>query len=136
MEHSYSERGTCKNCGEIFNYLIWFIVDVLEYPDITQRIREGTIHTAVCPHCGAWEEVKVPLLIHHPKRQWLLLSPSQGSSGKEAQEKGEPLFVHLAKTFFPNVPDYLLDRLSIIPRNLLPIMIDTDDPDAKLKEVT
>ncbi|MCX7856021.1 MAG: CpXC domain-containing protein, partial [Anaerolineae bacterium] len=68
MSHSYAEKVTlsCPNCGQAFQADLWLIVDAGERPDLVERIRQGTLHTFTCPHCGNTGEVDAPLLLFGP----------------------------------------------------------------------
>jgi uncharacterized Zn-finger protein len=67
MSHSFAEQGSliCKRCGRSFKTDIWLIVDVVERPDLFERIRAGTLHEIRCPHCDKGYE---PRLVNEPSK--------------------------------------------------------------------
>ncbi len=135
MTHSGAQQAdfTCSKCGQSFSDQVWLIVDIAEHPDLAQHIRDGTIHTIHCPHCGNEVEIDAPLLIHDLERQRVLFPPPRKTSEEEDQEIAEGLLSHLADTFLNHAPDYLGQALAI-PREMLSILLDADDVQTALEE--
>jgi hypothetical protein len=56
----------CPACGNPFVAEIWTLVDVGEQPDLYDSLLNGSLHLAVCPHCGQPSSADSPLLLHDP----------------------------------------------------------------------
>jgi hypothetical protein len=56
----------CPACGNPFVTEIWTLVDVGEQPDLYDALLNGSLHLAVCPHCGQSSSADSPLLLHDP----------------------------------------------------------------------
>lgn len=88
--HSLSQKVelTCPQCGQSFPAEVWLLVDTAERPDLTERIRAGTLHDQPCPHCGHEGMVDAPLLLYRPgEAPPLLFSPAQGTTAEQDQEQ-------------------------------------------------
>ncbi len=57
---------TCVRCRSLYTPELYVIVDVRERPDLVQRIKDGVIHCAICPHCGVVMDFGMPLLVYRP----------------------------------------------------------------------
>jgi len=68
MDSSIAQQAplTCPQCGQTFEAPLWLIVDLSTRPDLAERIRQGTLHTVSCPHCGHPVEADAPLLLFSP----------------------------------------------------------------------
>ena len=136
MPRSFAQttQAPCPECSQPVDLEIWLIVDLAERPDLAARIREGSLHAAPCPHCGHVGGVDAPLLIHDPERRRVLFSPAQGTTPEQDREQAQGLMGLLAETFLHPRPDYLT-QASAVPRQVLPDVLDSDDPQAALEEI-
>ncbi len=100
-------------------------MDILERHDDAKRIRDGTIDTIACPHCGEEGTVDGPLLVY-PERQRLLRSPPPGTSREEGKQTAGYLLGLLAGTLRNELPDHLNQTL-VIPRETLLALQDEED---------
>lgn len=53
VSYAQTHPLACPACGRGFDFALWLLVDTAERPDLVERIRAGTLHDIVCPHCGA-----------------------------------------------------------------------------------
>lgn len=89
--HSHAEPAglACRACGGPIEADVWVIVDTAERPDLLARLRDGTLHDLICPHCGHVATINAPLLILRPDAEpALLFSPAGGTaSATDAQHE-------------------------------------------------
>ena len=106
----------CDQCGAPFEAEIWLIVDVQERPDLLARVREETLHTAVCPACGGINHFLAPLLVFLPS-QWphLLFFPLPGTPLEEAHVQAEELLDYLLSSMGDDWDPAWLEGLTIVP---------------------
>jgi hypothetical protein len=62
----------------------------------------------------------------------VLFSPAQGTTPEQDREQAQGLMGQLAETFLHPRPDYLT-QASAVPRQVLPDVLDADDPQAALE---
>jgi tetratricopeptide (TPR) repeat protein len=144
VARSFSQSGQapCPACGGAVPLEIWLIVDTAERPDLAARVRDGTLHAVPCPHCGHAGQVDAPLLIHDPGRERVLFAPPQGTTREQDQEIAAQLLDQLAETFLHPAerdassprPAYLNQAMAV-PHELLPALLDADDPQAALEGI-
>jgi hypothetical protein len=136
MARSFAQSGEapCPACGHPVPFQIWLIVDIVERPDLAQRVRDGTLHSVACPHCDHHGTMDAPLLVHDPERGRVLFAPPQGTSREEDQRIAGQLLGQLAASFAGARPAYLAQVMPA-PRELLPTLLDADDPQAALEAV-
>ena len=136
MPRSYAQttQAPCPNCDQPVDLETWLIVDLAERSDLADRVRQGTIHAAPCPHCGNVGGIDAPLLIHDPDRQRVFFSPAQQTTPEQDQQQAQGLMGQLTETFLHPRPDYLGQAMAV-PRPALPAVLDADDPQAALEEV-
>jgi CHAT domain-containing protein/tetratricopeptide (TPR) repeat protein len=130
-----SGQGPCPNCGRPVPLEIWLIVDIAERPDLAGRIRDDRLHTLPCPHCGHEGEVDAPLLVHDPERRRVFFAPPRQTSEEEDRQLAQGLLGQLAETFVHPRPEYLNHTMAV-SRELLPAVLDDDDPQAALEAMT
>ncbi|HID51538.1 MAG TPA: hypothetical protein EYP41_05820, partial [Anaerolineae bacterium] len=139
MPHSRSQTAalTCPSCGQPFDALIWLIVDVSEQPELLDRLREGKLHDAPCPHCGHDGQIDAPLLLYRPGVDPpLLFSPAQGTTEEQDQEQAAGLINELRQRLGETWrEEWLAEGLSGVPRHVLPAAL-SDDPEAALRQMT
>ena len=100
--HSFSQpfQATCPQCDQEVNLEVWLIVDLAERPDLAERIRQGALHKAPCPHCDHAGQMDVPLLLYLPGREPpLLFSPAQNSTTEQDHAHAADLIQQLQETF-------------------------------------
>ncbi|WP_374710806.1 CpXC domain-containing protein [Chloroflexus sp.] len=68
MSHSLAQHVSlsCPQCNHHFDAEVWLIVETAERPDLLAKIKDGSLHQIVCPHCGAVSQVDAPLLVFIP----------------------------------------------------------------------
>jgi hypothetical protein len=86
----------CVSCQKTFKPEMYVIVDVSARPDLVQRIREGILHCAICPHCAAVLTLGMPLLVYRPGEAVpLMYSPVAGATKSQKHEHGRMLLEEL-----------------------------------------
>ncbi len=148
MTHSLAQNSslTCPDCGQMFETEIWVVVDAAERPDLLADIRNGALHTLVCPQCGFTGEVDGPLLLYRPEDDPVLIfcpptaillraeEPDEEAE-EAAVEQMEELLAHLAEAAGPAWQEAWLEELEIIPFLMLPVTL-SDDPEAAARALT
>jgi len=134
MEHTaHSDVETaalpCRACGQVFESEVWVIVDTTERPDLAARLRTGTLHDMVCPHCGHAATINAPLLVYRPGGEPpLLYSPARGGDHAGHEEQAEALLGILRARLGDEWRDEWLARgVAGVAREALPVLL-TDDP--------
>jgi len=135
MSRSFSQplEVSCPECDYFFLYKAWLIVDIIERPDLASRIREGVIHMVSCPHCGCESDADVPLLVHDSKRRRVLFALPSRTTREQDRQIADELLSRLSKAFVLR-PRYLRQPIAV-PRELLPQLLDADDPRAILEKI-
>jgi len=157
MPHSYSQTGQapCPQCGRAIPFEVWLIVDVGERPDLAERIRQGTLHTLTCPHCGHEGQVDAPLLVLTPlsptpsplsaaplppvnggggegaqgMRGKVLFSPAQRTSQEQDEQHARWLLARLRESVGDDWGEEWEEQVRLVPREMLPAVL-SDDPEA------
>lgn len=65
----------CSRCGEAHAVSASPRINVAERPEMKEAVRSGSLFVWECPHCGAQNLVRYPLLYHDPAERlmvWLL----------------------------------------------------------------
>jgi len=128
----------CHQCARSFPFDLWLIIDLVERPDLTERLRAGTLHTVSCPHCGYLSQVDAPLLLYRPGEEPpLLFSPAEQTPAEQDREHAAELLTRLQASLGDAWQDaWLAEGLPGIPRQLLPLLLDSDaDPEALLEQM-
>ncbi|HHH41554.1 MAG TPA: hypothetical protein ENK56_06070, partial [Chloroflexi bacterium] len=140
MDHSLAQQieRTCPQCGRTFEAEVWLIVDLTARPDLAERIKEGTLHTVSCPHCGHGVEVDAPVLVFRPhptpaagrgERPFaptppLLFSPARRTTPEQDRQQAAALVAALRERLGDQWRDeWLTQGLPTVPRDLLPLAL-------------
>jgi tetratricopeptide (TPR) repeat protein len=136
VSFSESIQAPCPKCDQRLDLNIWLIVGIAERPDLAERIRNGTLHDAPCPHCENVGRADAPLLLYRPDAEpCLLFSPAQNTTSDQDREQAAGLLQHLRDSLGDEWRDeWLAEGLPGVPRELLPAAL-SDDPDAALQAV-
>ncbi|MBN1486028.1 MAG: hypothetical protein JW981_00215, partial [Anaerolineae bacterium] len=139
MSNTYAEHPdlTCPACDENFTVEVYLVVDINERPDLLPTLKEGTLHTFFCPACQHTAELDVPLLIVRPGgTPPLLFSPAQRTSQEQDHEHAVGLVGHLQVSLGDAWDDgWLAEGLTGIPRQLLSVILDGDDPATVMEQL-
>ncbi len=128
----------CPQCSHPFPFDLWLIVDLAERPDLTERLRAGTLQTVSCPHCDYLGQVDAPLLLYRPGEEPpLLFSPAAQTTTEQDREHAAELLTRLQASLGDAWQDaWLAEGLPGVPRQLLPLLLDGDtDPKALLEQM-
>ncbi|WP_322823345.1 CpXC domain-containing protein, partial [Chloroflexus sp.] len=130
MPYTYAQTSdiTCPACGKAFSTEVWLIVDTNERPDLIERLRTGTLHTLLCPHCGNTAGLDAPILLFFPDaplrlgadiEAHLIFSPPQQTSAEQDRQIAQVLLTHLRQTAGAAWQAAWETRFQTIPRPLL-----------------
>ena len=138
MPNSYAQttQQSCPQCGETFDVEIWLIVDIVERPDLFERIRQETIHEIACPDCGPLGQMDARLLVFRPDGDpALLFSPTQQTTQEQDQEQARGLLEQLRTSLGDQWQDaWLATGLQGIQRSMLAAAL-SDGPEAALQQL-
>lgn len=107
---------------------LFVIVDVVERPDLLEKIRNGILHNFPCPNCGREGQVNAPLLVFRQNANpHILFSPALRTSQEESQYHASSLIEKLKNSLGASwQADWLKDGLTIVPRQVLPNLLSED----------
>jgi len=126
---------TCPICDNTFESEIWFIIDTNEKPDLIEKALVGTLNTLICPQCGNQVSIDAPLLIYLAGQEpRLVFSPSQSTSQDEDQQQAYSLLEMIHQTLGELWQSDMVDKMMIVPRNLLSVAL-SQDPQTALKQI-
>jgi len=81
-------RVTCPACNQPFQTPVQQIFDVGEDPNARQRVLNGLINVAQCPHCGTRGALGLPFLYHDPDKELALIyMPMEAGGDRERREQ-------------------------------------------------
>jgi CHAT domain-containing protein/tetratricopeptide (TPR) repeat protein len=89
MTNSYAdtEMSNCPQCGCPFSNEIWLILDLVEHPDLVNRVCNDSLHLINCPHCKFTGRIDAPLLLYRASPDYpLIFSPAQRRTQEENQD--------------------------------------------------
>lgn len=129
FSHAEPAELACRACGGPVAAAVWVIIDVAARPDLSARLRAGTLHELICPACGHAATVNAPLLLLRSGAEpALLFSPGRGDDRErdEAQAMGLVglLRAHMGAAWRE---EWLARGLIGAPREALPALLG-DDP--------
>lgn len=129
FSHAEPAELACRACGGPVAAAVWVIIDVAARPDLSARLRAGTLHELICPACGHAATVNAPLLLLRSGAEpALLFSPGRGDDRErdEAQAVGLVglLRAHMGAAWRE---EWLARGLIGAPREALPALLG-DDP--------
>ena len=117
----------CPHCSNSFSADIWFIVDTAERPDLTERIRTGSLHDLACPDCGRNAIVAAPLFVltsaAASNQTVLLFSPAPTAESADAGlDLGYPL--DLVMEWLNATRPAWMEEMQTVPRPQLAASLD------------
>ena len=129
FSHAEPAELACRACGGAVAGAVWVIVDVAARPDLSARLRTGTLHELICPACGHAATVNAPLLLLRAGAEPpLLFSPARGDDRERDEEQAVGLVGLLRAHMGAAWRDEWLARGLIgAPREALPALLG-DDP--------
>lgn len=81
-------RVTCPACNQPYQTPVQQIFDVGQDPSAKQRVLNGVINVAQCPHCGAQGALSIPFLYHDPDKELALVyMPMEAGGDREQREQ-------------------------------------------------
>jgi len=115
---------TCSKCNTIFQSEVWFVVDILEQPDLVDLIVHGDINLFKCPKCNFQKNIESPLILYRPDSLPKLILSVRGTqlSGDE-QELIEAIIDQLKNKMRDGWNDDWLGEMPVVEMNLLPMLL-------------
>lgn len=80
------ENQNCMNCGQLHEVEVWNRINVRENPELKERVKDGSLFTWECPHCGKPNLIRTQTLYHDPDNHLMIWMLPDGVLS-EAQEK-------------------------------------------------
>lgn len=88
MIQAQSISVQCPQCRQPFVTELHSIIDVGVQPELKQRLLNGELNVARCPHCGATGAIGAPILYHDPDKELAyVLVPTELNLPHEEQER-------------------------------------------------
>ena len=113
MPTNTSQSTVCRICGKPFEIIAPAeAVNVAENPALKEKITDGSLFFANCPHCGNVNLVSFRLLYHDPDQNLMLWLIPEGSIAQEEKEKLEGAMTALWTSLKENLKDYTLRRVA------------------------
>ena len=99
MPISLAENITidCPTCRLPFDANVWLIVNVVERPDLLNRICADMLHNLTCPHCRQdVGQLDAPLLVYRPDADPpIIFSPAQQTTEEQDEQQAISLLSEL-----------------------------------------
>lgn len=106
---SYEEKpGTCPFCNRSFHTRVYDTLDASEHPNAYALLLEGLVNSFSC-QCGHIAAAVVPLLVHIPHAQRVVLFVPPNLSTDEQNDAADALMRRLHAFFFPHPQNYMGD---------------------------
>jgi hypothetical protein len=124
--HSFAQQTelSCLQCWQTFETDLWQVVDIVERPDLLEKIILGKLHDFPCPNCSNLVYVNAPLLIYHPGgNPTLIFSPAHETTSEQDQEQAMELLNHLRQNLGDTWQEEWLSQIPGIPREILPFAL-------------
>lgn len=85
MAETRTQKAVCRECGKPFEVELFpVLINVGREPSYKEDIKNGSLFTRVCPHCGAVNMVLAPLLYHDPDARIIIwLNPQGRAQGQD-----------------------------------------------------
>ncbi len=80
-------RVTCPACNQPFQTPVRQVFDAGQDPNAKQRVLNGIINVAQCPHCGMQGAMSVPFLYHDPENELALVYMPMEAGGDRQQRE-------------------------------------------------
>ena len=127
MAHSFAQSTTinCPNCKQEYDIILWMIIDANERPDLIDKIKDGSLHTATCPHCGKEISFDLPLLLFFADREPHLVFSLQERTTREQDEQAlAQLLSILSRNLGKIWQENFLESFAPLPYHTLPVFLE------------
>jgi len=127
MAHSLAQTIAinCPDCGQDYDIVLWLIIDADERPDLINKIADGSLHTATCPHCGKGLTLDAPLLLFFADREpHLVFSPQERTTHEQDEQALKQLLHSLRSELEEGWQDEWLEGLQFLPFETLPVFLE------------
>lgn len=105
---SYEDKlGTCPFCNRSFHTRVYDILDASEHPNAYAQLLKGLVNSFSCD-CGQIAAAVVPLLVHIPAAQRVVLFVPPTLSTDEQNDAADALMLRFHR-FFRHPQDYMGD---------------------------
>ena len=119
--------AVCVRCRSTYTPELYVIVDAEERPDLVQRIKDGIIHCAICPHCGVVMDFGLPLLVYRPGAMTpVMYSPVDIATPEQRDEHVLMLLNALRRQLGPDWDDGLTRGVYHVERDQLAEVVDVN----------
>ena len=119
--------ATCMGCRSPYTPELYVMVDTEERPDLVQRIKDGTIHSAICPHCGVVMDFGMPLLVYRPGAVVpVMYSPVAIASPGQRHQHASMLLDALRRQLGPEWDERLTRGVYEVERDELAEVVDVN----------
>lgn len=109
-------QATCPSCQGHVPAMVFPIQDYGANPELLDMYLQGQLSRASCPSCGAVLQVRTPLLVHWPEREFLgVVAPETGRS----QESPQTQIGQLSSAFMARVPPAQRKGYMLTPKQFL-----------------
>ena len=116
---------TCSRCGREFSSESVAVINTEKSPELKERLLSGELFIRECPHCGARNLAKWPLLYHDPAEK-VMIWLSDGSADTEARMKaavaGEDFEGYSGRIV--DTPGILIEKVKIFDAGLDDIALE------------
>jgi len=79
MSSSIDFRTNCPHCGSFHTVKVYQSINVLDNPEIKEKVKNGSLFTWTCPMCGTTDLIRKAVLYHDPVEKqmyWMTLGDS------------------------------------------------------------
>lgn len=117
----------CVRCHSTYRPELYVIVDAEERPDLVQRIKDGVIHCAICPHCGVVMSFGLPLLVYRRGAAVpVMYSPVAIATPEQREEHALMLLQLLSRQLGAEWDDQLTRGVYHVERDQLAEVVDVN----------
>ena len=111
-----SIQTRCSRCGAQHSAEVPQSVNAATQPDLREKVRNGTLFTWTCPHCGTVGLLKFPFLYHDPAEHLMLVLTDtplgadgvpEGYIGRQVRSVGE--LIEKIKIFDAGLDDLIIE---------------------------
>ena len=118
--------GICTKCGAQHKVSIYSSINVSSEPELKDRVKDGSLFTWECPHCGQVNLLRYQTLYHDPGRRLMILLADAGTplggSVRDMFAQDETLKAYTARLV--TTPGELIEKIKIMDAGLDDMVIE------------
>lgn len=112
MSDTSLKSAVCRQCGKPFDIPeLPALVNVADTPSLKERVKDGTLFTAICPACGAVNIAKAKMLYHDPSLRLMIWLLPEESLTEEERLRIEDSIESLWSSVKDSLHDYVFRRV-------------------------